>query len=201
MGNLYHHSANERGAALITMMLISFLIVGLVLMSLTNSMVGKSLTSTHLIRTVNTQCAEGNLDMGEAIFLSVVANNMTGLEKTVNQRKDGGDPLVNDFLEEIDLVAGTGEAAGVTLSTSTANIVINDPSNNCTTSVDVDFIYSMTSRAVAGASAPGAVSGHHRSIAGRACADGDLYDINTTTTGTSTGQSVMRSVYYKCPNI
>jgi len=198
---IFSHVANQKGVALITMMLVSFLVVGLVFMSLTNSMVGKTLTSTHLGSRINMQCAEGNLDIGEAIFLSVFSAAVTESGTSVPSGEVTGSGTVVDENLLNKLILAVPEGTAVTGGTATtSDITINDPNNgNCATGVNVNLVYDMTSSALPGTSAPGADSEYHRSGGGRACNNGSLYDINSIT-NSALGQSNIRSVYYKCPS-
>ena len=184
---IFSHVANQQGVALITMMLMSFLVVGLVLMSLTNSMVGKALTSTHLGSRINMQCAEGNLDMGEAIFLSVFSGEVTGSGTTVDQ----------NFLNRLTLADADTEGMA-----TTSDITIADPNNGtCTTGVNVKLISRMTSSLSPGTNAEKSANEYHPSGgSGRACEQGDLYNINSIT-NSALGQANIRSVYYKCPSM
>jgi len=212
MRRVYQHHTNEKGVALITMMLMSLLVVGLVLMAITNGMVGKTLTSSHLRDRRNVQCAEGNLNMGEAVFLSVFRDGAQSLATApgaatlageaglfVDASMQAGDTTFSDLDEEMRGLVDTTEGLP---NANRPDMTIRDPNNpNCATAVDVDFVYSKQGGgSVAGAAVAESANEYHVLIGGAACDNGTLYNINTNTTSNITAaQSTIRSVYNKCP--
>jgi len=212
---LYHYGRGERGVALVTMMLLSVLVVGLVLMALTNGMVGKSLTSAHLTRIGNVQCAEGNHAMGEALLLyveqfadtngkvvdpggTVSVGTTTEKVVTINTMTTaigGASDTTNDLFQEIRSEVEDQES-------TTSDILIINPNNpDCKTAVDIDYLSSGSVSKGGGDKEYGMAVGYADGSTGKACDNGTLYNILTTTTNVSVGgESTIRSVYYKCSN-
>jgi hypothetical protein len=61
-------SRGDRGAALITVVMVSFLVMALFMMALTHSMIGSSVTQVHLQRKNAAQCARGYLDIASKMI-------------------------------------------------------------------------------------------------------------------------------------
>lgn len=177
----------ENGMALITVILVGSLVVGLILMALTNSRMGSLLTSGHLKSKTAFSCAEGDLDTVTQLFqervdLSVNTPNITFNADLVAEYH--GTLIVDDVLDP------------------TPNIVITDPDHpGCATSVDIDFLGKKRPDDTVPDESPGqgdANDGYAHLVLGTACIDGDYYSIVAVTTGPNGYQSRVQSFYYQC---
>lgn len=194
----YNHRMNEKGVALITMILLSVLVVGLVLMALNNGMVGMNLSNAHLTGKRNVECGEGSQEIGTEMitYLEENSTNPHPKIKIDPELKPGNATLQQELRGELD----ASEESNVIAT----DISIEDPDKpDCQTDVDIDYLHNRKNqRNLPGGDAEDAmVLAYHKPVFGRGCDDGTYYNIATETTNTATAtlqQSIIRSVYYKC---
>jgi Tfp pilus assembly protein PilX len=122
-------SRGDRGAALITVVMVSFLVMALFMMALTHSMIGSSVTQVHLQRKNAAECARGYLDIASKM---ITLANMGESIANINSGQAGGSvggPL-----------ATSTQIATTTDDTLIANGTADDIGNNQDDETVEDFI-------------------------------------------------------------
>jgi hypothetical protein len=199
----------ERGVALMAVVLVASLVVGLVLMALTNSTIGRFLTSTHRQQKAVFSCAEGDLEVVTLLLTSkdvYKAANAVGtfVDKGgaqqaviwVDPAMAGGDTLLADFSEELQ----SADLAGDDVETSPDMKIQNQNAPDCVTSIDVDYLGRRSSRGNYQGAAKSATGYHEPGVMGMACPDGLFYAITAVTQGPNQFFSRVQSGFYMCPS-
>ncbi len=190
---------HDRGVALITVVLVLSLVVGLIVLALSNSMVGRVLSITYMKEKTILQCAQGDLDLANQLLVLGTgdAQKLLGMKAdgiTVDPEVLGGkDDAQNNLIEEIQ---GNKDLAFDSVTDAVPDIKINNPNiPTCSTSIDIDFLFHDDGRDVAVQD----FSEYHTPTGGVACGEGDFYSITALTTSTvGSSTSLVRSGYYKC---
>ncbi len=197
----------EEGVALIAVVLLISLVVGSIVIALTNSTVGRVLTSTQLRAKTTLECGQGDLDLANQLLVMgtrdvgslgiQVGDKPPGAQPAgvqVDMGRAGGDPDQNDFAEE--LVGGEeGTALGSDNVANNPDIVITT-NPNCITNIDIDFLFHHRLNQAEVDEA----SKYHTATGGTVCEEGDFYSITALTQGAAGSGSRVRSAFYKCLN-
>jgi hypothetical protein len=207
----------ETGAALMAVVLVSSLVIGLVLLALTNSTIGRFLTSTHRKQKEVLSCAEGDMEVvtrlltADDLFESAQAAGTFSSTTTITNKRDviwvdtgmsEGDPYVLDLAEELRHAGMSGDDVLVNPDMT----IQNQSTPDCLTDIDVDFLGKRGSLVGSGgmsAVANETILYHDQTSGGSggtACSDGIFYNITAVTRGRNEIRSKVQSSFYKCPS-
>jgi hypothetical protein len=211
----------EKGVALITVVLVTALVVGLIVMALTNGMIGRVLTQTYRTERTFLQCSQGDLELANRLLVmgiegtlvpgqfgdvQVASQNMNDIVNTVivvdNSTVNGPPGPVFDFIEELHKDGTPVEQAALSADTvlnpapgaNTPDIVIRKiETPNCTTNIDIDYLFRKVDSS-GYALDEGLMSTGQ--LGGATCAHGDIFSVVAVTRNNATGaQSVVRSAF------
>ena len=187
MKRLSFSNRDDRGMAIISVVLVVALALALFVMAFTNSMVGKFVTETHRTARTVAECSHGDLALANQILMQMTSpGELPSLPGWVT-------PNANLVAE----IGGDASLAGDNVNTPPANLTItNNPAYPaCVTSVDVDYLF--RDKGGDGTAAAGN-DGYHSAGAGTLCEPGDFYSITAVTImgGVS---STVESVFCKPP--
>lgn len=193
--NKFSGLKENRGAALITVVLMIVLVTALLMMALNISGIEMTLSATNR-RTIQTfQAAGGGVEIAPTVIKDILDGNAlpTGYPATIvlDNTATGGDTGVVDLIEEL----ATG---GGTLSNDTAasnpDLTITVLSGQ-TLRVDIDYEGPAT---LPGSELDEFAIGYHRKTGGTGCTSGTLYNINVVASGALSTQSNVGSAYFNC---
>ncbi len=218
--NCFLHK-QEKGVALITVVLVTALVVGLVAMALTNGMIGKVLTQTYRTERTFLQCSQGDLELANRLLVmgiertlapgqfgnvQAASQDTNAIANTVivvdNATVNGPPGPEFDFIEELHKNGTPPEQAALAADTvldpnpnaNTPDIVIRKVETpNCTTNIDIDYLF--TKVAASGYSLDEGLmpAGY---LGGVSCVQGDIFSVVAVTRNNATGaQSVVRSAF------
>jgi len=191
---------NEKGIALIIVMLMIFMMTGLMVMVLGMSGVERNLASINQRSIQSFHAAGGGTEIASQVIkdtleLNVdptIGRNYPGTV-IVDSESSGGDTTLNDFVEE--LRSGGGILANDTASEAPDLIVT--ALNNQVMNIDIDL-------EAGGVTLPGSeiqefAIGHHKKVGGTGCPSGNLYSIDTISLGEKNTRANVRTAYFNCP--
>ncbi len=210
-------NAEEKGVALIGVVLTSALVLGLFFMAFTNAIIGNVVSQNQEKIVQSKDCGRQALAIANQVLVQVYRNgNVDGfpngvritrvndtVETNVNARVAVQNPLLDNIVEEIQSnpwLAIDSPIQGVAPPAVYApNITIT--LGGCVADVDIDFLFH-------DAQAEGEDEQHlnasHSTVGGTACGEGDFYAITAVTrmvnnVGVPTGISTTsNSAFYKC---
>lgn len=197
INNKWSPLKEQKGAALITVVLMIVLVTALLMMALNISGIEMNLASVNR-RTAQT--LYGGTGAGPEIAPSVIKDILdqnalpTGYPATVvlDNTMTGGDPALLDLVEEITTGGGG-------LSSDSAKInpdVTITALNGQTILVDIDK--EPGSVTLPGSELDEFAIGYHKKTGGTGCTTGFLYDIDTVASGALSTQSNVGSAYFNC---
>lgn len=192
------HLDNEKGIALIAMMLMIVLMTSLIMMALNISEIEINLASTNRRTTQGMHSAEGGAGLAIPIIVDTLEQNdiptySVGSGVVVDPLNTAGGTSSPDFVKEI--TSGTSPTGGTLDSARTnPNVTITSITGQ-TIQVDIDY--------EGPASLPGSEleeqnAGYIRKTAGTGCASGTLYYIDSVSNGPMNSESNVASAYYQC---
>lgn len=185
----------DKGAALITVVLMIVLVTALLMMALTISGIEMNLSATNRRTTQTFQAAGGGVEVAPTIIKEILEDNAlpTGYPATVSldNTATGGDTGIVDLIEEL----ATG---GGTLSNDTAasnpDMTITALSGQ-TIRADIDYEGPAT---LPGSELDEFGIGYHKKTGGTGCTSGTVYNINVEASGALSTQSNVGSAYFNC---
>lgn len=185
----------NRGAALITVVLMIVLVTALLMMALNISGIEMTLSATNRRTTQTFQAAGAGVEIAPTVIKEILEDNAlpTGYPATIvlDNTATGGDTGVVDLIEEM----ATG---GGTLSDDTAasnpDLTITALSGQ-TLQIDIDYEGHVT---LPGSNEPEFGIGYQRTVGGTGCPSGTIYNINVVASGALSTQSNVGSAYFNC---
>ncbi|MBI1822824.1 MAG: hypothetical protein HYR80_01710 [Nitrospirae bacterium] len=191
-------SKNEKGIALIAMMLMIVLMTSLIMMALNISGIEINLASTGRRTTQGMHSAEGGVQIAIPVIQQTLDQNAiptfpSSSGVVVDPRNTNGGASLPDFVQEI--TSGSSPTGGMLDNAKTnPNLTITSLSGQ-TIQVDIDY--------EGPASLPGSELeeqniGYHKKVAGTGCASGTIYYIDSIANGAMKTQSEVASAYYQC---
>ena len=181
--------AKERGVALITVVLMSFLVIGLITLALTTGMMGNVLTSAYNTERASMQCAQGDIERANQLLQMASSGNLDSSQSL--------DIVLNpDFIAEI--ASSSLLLAAADAFDNGPDITIGASANrpNCITAIDIDYLYTRDAR-------PGEPANQGlwgSAVAGTRCFDGNVFSVIAVTANQAAGmQSTVQSAFYQCP--
>lgn len=192
------HGNNEKGIALIAMMLMIVLMTALIMMALNVSEIEVDLAATNRRTTQGMHAAEAGAELVIPVIKDTLDQNAiptypTSSGVVVDARNTNGGSSLPDFVQEI--TSGASPTGGtLDAATTNPNVTITSLSGQ-TIQVDVDY--------EGPASLPGSELeeqniGYHKKVAGTGCASGTVYYIDSVANGAMNTQSNVGSAYYQC---
>ena len=180
--------SNDRGMAIITVVLTTALILALFVMAFTNTMIGNVVTETNRRTRTVAECAHGDLALAGQILLEIDSSTgATALPAWV---------IMNGNL--LPEIGGNIALANDNANTvPPPNLIITNPSfPGCVTNVDID--YTFHDLGADGGTAEEGVTMYQKSTGGTLCEPGDFYAITAITTFAG-AVSQVESAYCKPP--
>lgn len=192
------HWENERGIALVAIMMMIVLMTALLMMALNISGIEINLASTNRRTTQGLHAGEGGADLAIPVVKDTLLQNAiptypSASKVVVNPLNSSGGANSPDFVRE--MTSGSSPTGGLLDNpTTNTNVTITSLTDQ-TIQVDVDY--------EGPASLPGSELeeqniGYHRKSAGTGCASGTVYYINSLATGPMKTQFGMSTAYYHC---
>ncbi|MDC4205396.1 MAG: hypothetical protein MPW14_21950 [Candidatus Manganitrophus sp.] len=189
---------NERGMALISIMLMIVLMTSLLMMALNISSIEINLASTNRRTTQGLHAGEGGADLvipvvKDTLVLNAIPTYPIASKVVVNPLNTAGGLSAPDFVRE--MTSGSSPTGGLSDNPkNNPNVTITALSDQ-TIQVDVDY--------EGPASLPGSELeeqniGYHRKAAGTGCAAGTVYYINSLATGPMKTETGTSSAYFHC---
>lgn len=185
----------NRGAALITVVLMIVLVTALLMMALNISGIEMTLSATNRRTTQTFQAAGAGVEIAPTVIKEILENNAlpTGYPATIvlDNTATGGDPGVVDLIEELATGGGTlsddAAASNPDLTITTLN--------GQTLRVDIDYEGPAT---LPGSELDEFSIGYHKKTGGTGCTTGTIYNINVVASGPLSTQSNVGSAYFNC---
>ncbi len=191
---------NEKGIALILVMIMIVLVTGVMVMVLGISGVEKNLASINQRSIQSFHAAGGGNEIASQVIKDVleinadptIAKNYPGTV-ILDPATAGGNTALNDFVEEL-------RNGGGTLATDTAAVspdLIVTALNNQLINIDIDL-------EAGGVTLPGSeiqefAIAHHKKIGGTGCPSGNLYSVDAVSLGEKNTRANVGTAYFDCP--
>ena len=191
---------NEKGIALIVVMIMIVLVTGFMVMVLDISGVERDLASINQRSIQSFHAAGGGNEIASQVIKDVleinadptIAKSYPGTV-VVASATSGGDTSLNDLVEEL-------RNGGGTLADDTASVapdLIVTALNNQAINIDIDL-------EAGGVTLPGSelqefAIAHHKKVGGTGCTSGNLYSVDTISNGEKNTRANVGTAYFDCP--
>ncbi|MCG3110797.1 MAG: pilus assembly PilX N-terminal domain-containing protein [Candidatus Manganitrophus sp. SB1] len=193
--NKFSGLKENRGAALITVVLMIVLVTALLMMALNISGIEMTLSATNRRTTQTFQAAGAGVEIAPTVIKEILEDNAlpTGYPATIvlDNTATGGDAGVVDLIEELATGGGTlsDDAAA-----SNPDLTITALDGQ-TLRVDIDYEGPAT---LPGSELDEFSIGYHKKTGGTGCTTGTIYNINVVASGPLSTQSNVGSAYFNC---
>lgn len=187
----------DRGAALITVMMVSALVLGLFAMTFTNSMVGEAVVSANQNRRIGMECAYGDVDLAVEVVAQLLDNEPlppgTIVHVDTPNELAADSAINNPWANAVDENGNVIDDVAVQPDLLISADLPGCPRTN-DTAVDIDYIHNR--KLDEGVLSTGEAS--HELVGGMACPQGwNVYALTVLTT-TAQGISRIESAYADC---
>lgn len=184
---------NEKGLALITMMLLMVLVTSVIMMALNLTGIDSNLASTNRRTTQGFHASESGSEIGIIVLQDTLLQNAIPTYPSsgvvVNPVNTNGTAFP-DFVREV--TSGVGSSADS--AKVNPNVTITSLTGQ-TLQVDIDYEGSVSSP---GSELDEFAMGYHKKTAGTGCNSGTLYYIDSVAIGPMNTQADVSSAYYQC---
>lgn len=184
---------DQKGLALITMMLLMILVTSVIMMALNLTGLDSNLASTNRRTTQGFHASEGGSEIGIIVLQDTLQQNAIPTYPSsgvvVNPINTNGTAFP-DFVREV--TSGIGSSADS--AKVNPNVTVTSLTGQ-TLQIDIDYEGPVTSP---GGELDEFGIGYHKKTAGTGCNSGTLYYIDSVANGPMSTQAEVGSAYYQC---
>jgi len=189
----FHNWNDQKGLALITMMLLMVLVTSVIMMALNLTGIDSNLASTNRRTTQGFHASESGTEIGVIVLQDTLLQNAIPTYSSsgvvVNPINTNGTAFP-DFVREV--TSGIGSSADS--AKVNPNVTVTSLTGQ-TLQIDIDYEGPVTSP---GGELDEFGIGYHKKTAGTGCNSGILYYIDSVANGPMNTQADVGSAYYQC---